>query len=224
MPRIARAVAIGYPHHITQRGNNRSDVFFDDDDRKFYCDTLIRYSRKYSLEIWSYCLMTNHIHLLAVPRKGESLSRGIGVTNLLYTQYLNRKLGNSGRVWQNRFFSCAVESDIYLWSVVRYIVRNPVKAGLVPAAELYRWSSASAHVCGAFDPIISDTAWLAAEQRDQFGDFLTTPSEEEESLIRKKTTTGRPLGTDLFVDNLEYMIASSLRLKPRGRPKKIVYK
>lgn len=224
MPRIARAVAIDYPHHITQRGNNRCDVFFDDEDRKFYCDTLIRYSRKYHLEIWSYCMMTNHVHLLAVPRREDSLSRGIGITNLLYTQYLNRKLGNSGRVWQNRFFSCAVESDAYLWSVVRYIVRNPVKAGLVPAAELYRWSSASAHISGAFDSALSAVSWLAAEQREQFREFLIMPSEEEDSLIRKKTTTGRPLGTDSFVDMLEYKIACSLRLKPRGRPKKTVEK
>jgi putative transposase len=220
MPRIARAVAIDYPHHITQRGNNRYDIFFDDVDRQFYCDTLVRYSRKYSLEILSYCLMTNHVHLLAVPRKEESLSRGIGLTNLLYTQYLNRKLGNSGRVWQNRFFSCAVESDVYLWSVVRYIVRNPVKAGLVVDAESYRWSGASAHLTGAFNAVLSDVSWLAMEQRDQFREYLTTPSEEEDELIRKKTTTGRPLGTDFFVDMLEYKIASSLRLKPRGRPKK----
>lgn len=164
--------------------------------------------------------MTNHVHILAVPRKEESLSRGIGLTNLLYTQYLNRKLGNSGRVWQNRFFSCAVESDVYLWSVVRYIVRNPIKAGLVAEAESYRWSSASAHLAGAFNAVLSDGSWLAMEQRDQFKEYLATHSEEEDELIRKKTTTGRPLGTDSFVDMLEYKIASPLRLKPRGRPKK----
>ena len=224
MPRIARAVAIDYPHHITQRGNNRCDVFFDDEDRQFYCHTLIRYSRRYDLEIWSYCLMTNHIHLLVVPKREDSLSRGIGIANLLYTQYLNRKLGNSGRVWQNRFFSCAVESDAYLWSVVRYIVQNPVKAGIVPTAESYSWSSASAHISGAANKVLSTASWLGAEHREQFREFVTAPSDEEDMLIRKKTSTGRPLGTDAFVEILEYKLASSLRGKPRGRPKKTVEK
>jgi putative transposase len=166
--------------------------------------------------------MTNHVHLLAVPRREDSLSRGIGITNLLYTQYLNRKLGNSGRVWQNRFFSCAVESDVYLWSVVRYIVRNPVKAGLVPVAELYPWSSASAHISSTVDGLLSVDSWLAAEQREQFREFLKTPSEEEDALIRRKTSSGRPLGSDSFVDMLQYKLACSLRLKQRGRPKKTV--
>ena len=97
MPRIARAVAIDYPHHITQRGNNRYDVFFDDDDRKFYCDTLIRYSRKYSLEILSYCLMTNHVHILAVPRKEESLSR-VRIVSLV------QRLSSSCQCFQRRTF------------------------------------------------------------------------------------------------------------------------
>lgn len=69
MPRIARVVAVGYPHHITQRGNNKAVVFFDDEDRLYYCNTLTKYSKKYQLEIWAYCLMGNHVHLLALPKK-----------------------------------------------------------------------------------------------------------------------------------------------------------
>ena len=105
---------------------------------------------------------------------------------------------------------------------MRYIVRNPIKAGLVADSESYRWSSASADLAGAFDAVLSDVSWLATEQRDQFREFLAMPSEEEDELIRKKTTTGRPLGADSFVDMLEYKIASSLRLKPQGRSRKTV--
>ena len=121
MPRIARIIAPGYPHHVTQRGNNRATVFFDDEDRQTYLDIFANYAEKHSLQVWAYCLMENHIHLLVVPGSEESLARGVGLTNQVYTQYLNRKLGQSGRVWQNRFFSCIVDSQEYLWSVARYI-------------------------------------------------------------------------------------------------------
>ena len=144
MPRIARVIATEYPHHIKQRGNNRATVFFDDEDRQTYLKLLAGYSEKHHFQIWAYCLMNNHIHLLAVPETETSLARGIGLTNQVYTQYLNRKLKQSGRIWQNRFFSCVVENNQYLWAVARYIERNPLKVGLVEKAESYRWSSAKA--------------------------------------------------------------------------------
>src|SRR3972149_9149638 len=120
MPRIARVCAINYPHHVTQRGNNKEAVFFDDEDKAFYLKTLGAYSKKRGFEIWAYCLMTNHVHILAVPKQEESLARGIGGTNLVYTQYINRKYKRSGRLWQNRFFSCVIEQEGYLLGVMRY--------------------------------------------------------------------------------------------------------
>ncbi len=102
MPRIARVVAAKYPHHITQRGNNRDDVYFDDEDRRYYLKVLDGYCEKTKVSIWSYCLMSNHVHLLAVPGRAESLALCIGRSNLMYTQYVNRKYNRSGRLWQNR--------------------------------------------------------------------------------------------------------------------------
>jgi putative transposase len=81
MPRIARIIAPGYPHHITQRGNNRATVFFDDEDRQTYLKLLSGYTRKHALQIWAYCLMDNHVHLLAVPETETAPARGIGLTN-----------------------------------------------------------------------------------------------------------------------------------------------
>ena len=104
MPRIARVIAIDYPHHITQRVNNRATVFSDDEDRQTYMKLLAVYAEKYHFQIWAYGLMNNHIHLLAVPETETSLARGIGLTNQVYTQYINRKLNQCGRIWQNRFF------------------------------------------------------------------------------------------------------------------------
>ena len=159
MPRIARVCAVNYPHHVTQRGNNREPVFFDDEDKAFYLKTLRGYSKKWGLDIWAYCLMTNHVHILAVPKQEESLARGIGGTNLVYTQYVNCKYKRSGRLWQNRFYSTIIEKEPYLWAVSRYIELNSVRAKLVKKAEDYKWSSAKAHLLGLSDAILSKS-WL----------------------------------------------------------------
>jgi len=220
MPRIARSVAVEYPHHITQRGNNRTTVFFDEEDHLFYINTLKRYSQKYKLEIWAYCLMGNHVHLLAVPREDTSLARGIGLTNMVYTQYLNRKHGNSGRVWQNRFFSCAVEKGTYLWSVARYIERNPVKAGILEKAEKYRWSSARAHLLNRTDQLLSGVQWLTEAERNHYKVFFEEDNEEVEKTIRQRTSDGRPLGGDEFICFLECKYGQKLKVGNKGRPKK----
>jgi putative transposase len=220
MPRIARSVAVDYPHHITQRGNKRTAVFFDDEDHWFYINTLKRYCQKYKLEIWAYCLMGNHVHLLAVPREDTSLARGIGLTNMVYTQYLNRKLGNSGRVWQNRFYSCAVEKDRYLWSVARYIERNPVKAGILEKAEEYRWSSARAHLLSLTDQLLNGEQWLTEAERNHYKAFFEEDSEEVEKTIRQRTSNGRPLGGDEFIYFLECKYGQKLKVGSKGRPMK----
>ena len=220
MPRIARIISTGYPHHITQRGNNRATVFFDDDDRHLYLKLLGNYVQKHGVQIWAYCLMSNHIHLLAVPETETSLSRGIGLTNQMYTQYLNRKLKQTGRIWQNRFFSCVVENEQYLWAVARYIERNPLKAGLATSAEVYRWSSAKAHVTGAHDPLLSADSWLSSQERNAYREFLYTEDDESDNAIRKATNSGRPFGSESFVDMLEFRLNQTLKPRRPGRPRK----
>lgn len=220
MPRIARIIAAGYPHHVTQRGNNRSVVFFDDEDRQTYLNLLLTYSRKYNVAIWAYCLMSNHVHLLAVPETDTGLARGIGMTNMLYTQYLNRKLNQSGRIWQNRFFSCIVESTTYLWTVARYIERNPVKAGMVESAPAYRWSSAAAHVMGDSDPLLAEETWLAPDECNGYAEFLCREDEETDAAIRRATRTGRPFGSDQFINQMECCLNQRLRPARPGRPRK----
>ena len=220
MPRIARIIAPSYPHHVTQRGNNRSVVFFDDEDRQTYLDLLTIYAQKHSLQIWAYCLMDNHVHLLVVPETEGSLARGIGLTNQVYTQYLNRKLNQSGRVWQNRFFSCIVENNQYLWTVARYIECNPVKADMVAAAEEYLWSSAKAHLLEKSDTLLADPSWLEPDERKSYADYVKNSDTEIDIAIRKATSTGRPFGTESFIDEIEILVNRSLRPKKAGRPRK----
>jgi putative transposase len=220
MPRIARVCAINYPHHITQRGNNRETVFFDDEDRKFYLRILSKYSDEWDFEIWAYCLMTNHVHILAVPREEESLAKGIGITNLVYTQYFNRRYDRSGRLWQNRFFSTIIEREPYLWAVARYIERNPVRVDIVKKAEDYHWSSAKAHVLRAKDNILSGDIWLKESEMNAYHNFLRKEDNQIDNFIRKITSTGRPLGREEFIKNIGRIIGRVIITKRVGRPKK----
>ena len=220
MPRIARIIAPGYPHHITQRGNNRATVFFDDEDRQVYLKLLAVYARKHALQIWAYCLMDNHIHLLAVPETETALARGIGLTNQVYTQYLNRKLTQSGRVWQNRFFSCVVGTEQYLWAAARYIERNPLKVGLAERPEAYRWSSAKAHLTEADDAVLGSTSWLAPSERTAYAKFVLAENDGMDDAIRKATRTGRPFGSEGFVEMLEFQLNQTLKPQKPGRPRR----
>jgi putative transposase len=146
MPRLARAVFSGVAHHITQRGNRRGNVFFNAEDRRTYLAWLRDYCTKYGVEILAYCLMTNHVHVVAVPTDESALEEVFRPLHTRYAQRINRRKCWKGHLWQGRFFSSALDED-YLWAAIRYVERNPVRARLVRKAENYPWSSAAAH-CG----------------------------------------------------------------------------
>ncbi|MFH1078759.1 MAG: transposase [Pseudomonadota bacterium] len=220
MPRVARIIAPQYPHHITQRGNNRTDVFFDDDDKATYLSALKNYSEQWSVKLWAYCLMTNHVHLLAVPEDGVSLSRCIGRTNLLYTQHINRKYNHSGRLWQNRFFSTIIETESYLWAVARYIEQNPVKAKLIKRPHDYHWSSCRANISGMSDGLVTGEGWLDEKERGAYEIFLMQEDPATDQKIRVSTSTGRPLGSESFTASLEIKLSRKLLPGKAGRPKK----
>ncbi len=109
MPRIARVVAAGVPHHITQRGNNRQQIFFSDPDRRFYLTLLRRHAERHGLRVLGWCLMPNHVHLVATPEHELSLARALGRAHYEYAIYLNHERERSGHLWQNRFFSTPLD-------------------------------------------------------------------------------------------------------------------
>ena len=218
MSRIARVVVAGFPHHVTQRGNRGSDIFVDSDDRRAYLDLLTRYGAKHGLGVWAYCLMTNHVHLVVVPKNERALGRALHDAHTVYGMRFSRKVGERGHVWQGRFYSCPLD-DTHLWAAVRYIERNPVRAGLVERAPDYPWSSAWAH-CGlgthhvlspGFPPpgVIEDwAAWLGEED-----DAI---SQE----IRARTRTGGVCGSQEFVQSVQDILGRIVRSAKRGRKPK----
>jgi len=206
-------------HHVVQRGNNRQDVFFVDDDYVRYLSLLREQSQTYGLEILAYCLMTNHVHLVAVPGKPDSLGKAIGRTDFFYTQYVNRLHGRSGHLWQNRFHSCALD-ERHFWTALRYVEQNPVRAGLVKRAEAYEWSSASAHVEGGDRAELLDMAkWTGMMDPAEWRRILARqPRKEELKAIRRSTHRGWPLAGDSALAKFEKIMGRRVRPLRRGRP------
>lgn len=201
MPRKARITLINYPHIITQKGNNKDNVFFNDEDRKFYLDILKKYSKKYSLDIWGYCLMDNHVHLLCVPKTKESLSKAIGRTSLVYTQHVNNTRDHYGRIWQNRFSSCLVDKDKVM-GVMRYIESNPIRAGLIKIAEQYQWSSAKSHILSQKDDLLSDNR-IEAINPQEYSLYFYKSDKDMEAKIQKSLSSGQPICSDNRLPELE---------------------
>jgi putative transposase len=219
MGRIARVVAQGQPHHITQRGNARQIVFDDAKDRRLYLQLLRYYAEKFRLRIWAWCLMSNHVHLLAAPETIESIKRTMGQTHHDYACYRNGQLDSCGHVWQARYYSCPVDQS-GVWSVMAYIERNPVRAGLVEFAEDYVWSSARTRILGCDEENFLDLAqWQAFYTAERWRDTLRLGVEEEllQERIRHATLTGRPFGSEEFVAKLESTSKRRLRPNPAGR-------
>ena len=222
MPRLSRTVFAGVPHHITQRGNRREDIFFTDEDRQAYLMWLKEYSEQHDVEILAYCLMTNHIHLVAIPANENGLQRMLKPLHMRYAQRINRAQGWKGHLWQGRFFSSPLDES-YLWAAVRYVERNPVRAGMVRTAEDYSWSSAAAHCSKATDLLLHpQSEWskqfLAIEN---WSAWLSEGDEAEEmQVLRRNVEKGLPCGTESFVQELGRQVGRYLEPRPQGRPKK----
>ncbi len=214
MVRIARVVVEGMPHHVVQRGNRRQDVFFKKEDRISYLRILKEQSERFGVKYWAYCLMDNHVHLIAIPEKKESLAQAIGEAHRRYTRMINFREQWRGYLWQGRFSSFVLE-ERYLYAAVRYVERNPVRAKLVKKAEDYEWSSASAHVSKQDDGII-DRCFLEEEISD-WADYLKESDDEGDlGLFRRHGATGRPLGNKEFIEWLAKRLGIELEKKKTG--------
>jgi putative transposase len=218
MARIARIVVPGFPHHVVQRGNRSQKVFFNEGDYREYLKLLNNYSQRFKVDILAYCLMPNHVHLIAVPQKDGSLAQAIGETHRNYTRFVNFREKWRGYLWQGRFSSYILD-ERYLLAATRYILLNPVKAKIVKSPWDYKWSSARHHINIENDLLVKDsllrglvTNWKA---------FLkTTPEDGHVRALQLHERTGRPLGDSHFIKKLEDILNINLQKKRSGRKKK----
>ncbi len=221
MPRMAEIVIPGQAHHVVQRGNNRQDVFFVDDDRRAYLEFLREHCGRFGFNVVGYCLMTNHIHLVGTPALEDSLAKAIGSAHFRFSQYVNRLHGRSGHLWQNRFSSCGLD-EVHMWRALCYVERNPVRAKMVRVAWRYLWSSAAAHAIRA-DPsgLLDMPTWLNTWRPERWMSQLRrTEDQASNAAIRLSTSRGRPLASDSFLSKLEQCLGRRVRALPVGRPKR----
>jgi len=216
MPRMARAVVPGVPHHVTQRGDRRENVFLARGDYQHYISLLREYSAPRGLEVIAYCLMPNYVHLVAVPHRSDSLATVLKPVHQRLAEYVNWAHGMAGGRWQGRFFSCPLD-DRHTATAVRYFELNPVRTGLVREAESYHWSNAAAHAGLSSDDIQTSSEMLGV--RDWRACLRQTDEDELIQQLRLNTRTGRPFGDGPFVGKAERVTGRLLRPRPAGRPK-----
>jgi len=214
MARLARVVAVDIPHHVTQRGNRRMTTFFNDEDYLAYRSLMAQSCVEHGVEIWAYCLMPNHVHLIAVPFSEEALAKGIGRAHEQYTRRVNYREGWLGHLWQGRFASCPMDEK-HLLAAARYIERNPVRAGLAERPEKWPWSSAAAHLRKRDDELVRVGPLL--ELAPNWRSFLKIEeSAADLDLLRQHVCTGRPLGDQTFIEKIGKRLGRNLFPKKRG--------
>ena len=216
MPRRARCVLPGIPCHVTQRGVDRRETFSSDEDHQTYLRLLQENLTAAAVRVLGWCLMTNHVHLVLVPEREQSLSILMRRVHGRYAQYYNARWGRTGHLWQSRFFGCVLGSE-HLWAALAYVERNPVRAGMVGSATEYRWSSAAAHLSGTDPSGILDMEWWRHEGPRNWSEILNVEQPEETAALRDCTYSGRPFGSKNFVSELGERFG---RKWIRGRPKK----
>jgi putative transposase len=214
MPRMARLVVPGYPHHVMQRGNRRQRTFFEEADYLAYIGLISELKGKVGVDVWAYCLMPNHVHFIVVPRHKQSLAKLFGIAHHRYARRVNSVNGWVGHLWQERFHSFVMDEP-HLLAAVRYVALNPVRAGLCVRPEDWRWSSANAHLHCAPDKLV-DTAAM----RERVSDWRHFLSKDESpdllEVLRRHTRSGRPAGDKRFIEKLEGLTGRRLQRRRSG--------
>lgn len=214
MARLARLVLPGIPHHVTQRGNRRQQTFFEDEDFALYRDLLAEAAKRVGTEIWSYCLMPNHVHVIAVPADKDGLRCTFADAHRRYTGFINARHRWTGHLWQGRYGAVAMD-EAHLHHAARYVALNPVRAGLCDRAEEWPWSSSAALIAGRDDALVTVAPML--ERIGDFAAFLGQPEDQQACrALRTAETTGRPVGNAEWIEWVEAISGRTLARKKPG--------
>jgi putative transposase len=207
-------VVPGFPHHITQRGGRRQQTFFDRADYRAYIDLLAARKADVGVDIWAYCLMPNHVHLIAVPNHEDSFGNLFRTVHRQYALQTNAVHDWRGHLWQERFHSFVMDEP-HLLAALRYVELNPVRAGLCTNAGDWPWSSARAHLYFLSDKLVSPSP--ACRQIGDWQEFLAQhDAPDVVDQLRAHTRTGRPAGEEHFIEKLESITGKRLKAQRPG--------
>lgn len=227
MPRKPRFFLSDVPAHIVQRGHSREPVFFEDGDYRAYLGWLGEAAERYGCAIHAYCLMTNHVHLLATPGDREGISRMMQYVGRRYVPYVNHTYGTSGSLWEGRYKASLISDEEYLLACMRYIELNPVRAGMVNAPGQYRWSSYRHNAQGNDDRLLTGHPLYTSLGRTKTSRgeaykalFKAHLDKEQLKDIRAAWQTGTPLGNTHFKERIERKLKTKIGQARRGRPSK----
>ena len=228
MPRSARIVIVGYPHHIIQRGHNRQVVFASEEDYLHYLDNLREWKEKLGCKVYAYCLMTNHVHLIVDPGEDErNLALLMKRVAGRQTRYVNKIEKCTGSLWEGRYKSSPISTSEYLLACCRYVELNPVRAGIVGDPGGYRWSSYGIKIGKQkgewldFDPCYMGLAGTGKKRAEKYQEWLEgTIPDGEWDLIRQSLQRGQLTGSKRFVDEIEGKIEKRVEFRGQGRPRK----
>ena len=221
MPRMGRVVLPGYPHHIVQRGHNRQVVFAADDDYHYYLETLAEFKEVYQVQVYAFCLMTNHVHLLLAPTEREGIGKLMKRLAGRQTRYRNRLERRSGTLWESRYKSSIVDANDYLLACVRYIELNPVRAKMVEDPLAYPWSSVQHRTDRSCFGWLDSVPGLERFDSDGYLSFLTAAIPAQEwQMIHEAVQRSQLTGSGRFVDEVEQITGLRVVSRRPGRPSK----
>ena len=206
MARKPRIQYSGAFYHIIVRGNQRQNIFLEDADRLGYLERLGRYKKKYGFVLYAYVLMSNHVHLLLETPK-DPIARIMQVINFTYTQYFNKKYIKVGHLFQGRYKSYLCDKDSYLLGLVRYIHKNPVRAGLVKTPDEYPWSSQGEYVNGVSELVDAEQVLRIFSERPsiarkKYKEFMSEAGEDKGRQYYK-TIEQQIVGDERFIDKVD---------------------
>jgi REP element-mobilizing transposase RayT len=205
---MARPIRIEYPgavYHVICRGNNRQAIFRDDADRKRYLEKLSRYCQEKNVDILSYCLLSNHVHLLVETPQGN-LSKLMQAFQTSYTVYFNKRHGRTGHVFEQRYKAMVVDKDNYLLQVSRYIHLNPVSARIVERPQDFRWSSYGSYLKGKgltglkTESVLAYFSGSRSRQLRQYRDYVEGDGSEKSRNPAPEVIKQVFIGDDYFAE------------------------
>jgi putative transposase len=217
MPRTARAAVGGLVYHVLNRGNGRMEIFRKPEDYLAFARLMIDAKKRADVEIFGFCLMPNHWHLVLRPRRDHDLATYFSwLTNTHVKRYRSHYHGSTGHLYQGRYKSFPVEEDHYFLTLMRYVEANPLRAELVARAQEWPWSS-----LGCSGKVLDEllTRW-PVDRPPRWTALVNEPLQSSEiKRLQLSLSRTRPLGSDSWTMRIAGRLGLEFTINPRGRPK-----